>query len=185
MGLANALARLDHDIAAAESRLAELRAMRASVTPFIELYAAQEFFTDSTPDALNEAEQPETLADAVQRVFENAPGKVFDVDDVVAGIRRIGRSDERIQVRNSISYAIKMGRVENVAGRRGRYILKSTSTPVAAGVDVGEEPNTEGSSREEGGGRDESSIRLHGQDGDADAPLLHLGHVGNRAPIEG
>lgn len=47
--------------------------------------------------------------------------------------------------RNAINYVVRLGKVHRAA-RRGTYTLKSTSTPVAPGVDVSEEPNSEGSS---------------------------------------
>lgn len=56
---------------------------------------------------------------------------------------------------------------------------------MAPGVDVNEESDSEGSSGEIGGGRDEGSISPGDQVGDAPHAQIHLDRFGDRAPIGG
>ncbi|MCX2934929.1 hypothetical protein ORI20_32210 [Mycobacterium sp. CVI_P3] len=160
-----ALRRLDQDIAEAERRLAQLRAMRESIQPFIDQYvvsgSVDELEGRQVTGGEPEPAQKISLTDAVVQVFESHPDQVLLVDDV---LKELGRDDEaRDATRNAIHYAVRLGKVSK-EGRRGRYILRSTSTPVAAGVEVNGEL-TSSSSREEGEGRDDTSTLLHDHDG--------------------
>jgi hypothetical protein len=178
-----ALRRLDHDIAEAERRLAQLRAMRENALQFVEQY----FASTPVPAETTPPEQPsparESLTDAVVQVFQNRPNEVLDVDDVLNEVRNNGVEATRPGVRNAIHYAVRLEKLRKDA-RRGRFAFKDTSTPVAAGVDVGEEPS-DGSSGEIGGGREDGSTLLHDQDGGAIAAPIHLDRDGDRAPIGG
>ena len=183
--LSEALARLDEDIAEAEQRVAELRAMRASVQPFIDKYmtsgTASGTFTFAGTAG---GQRPASLTDAVITVFEEHPNQVLDVDDTLTYVRANGVEASRDAVRNAINYAVKLKKVGRDEPRRGRYFLKDTSTPAATGVDVGEEPDEEGSSGEIGGGRDEPSTPPHDQGGGALDARIHRDRDGDRAPIE-
>lgn len=180
--LAEPLRRLDRDIAELESRLAELRAMRANVQPFIERYGAADRDDQHAEQPVET--RPPSLTDEVIKVFEDRPGEVLDVDDTLAHVQDNGVHTSRVAVRNAINYAVRLGKVTRDEHRRGRYTLRDTSTPAATGVDVGEEPNSEGSSREIGGNRN-GSIPLRDQGGDAHDAQNHLDRLGDRAPIGG
>jgi hypothetical protein len=192
-GLGEALSRLDQDIADAERRLAdaerrlaELRAMRASVQPFIDRYvdAAQ---TEVQADEPAPA-RPVSFIDEVTRVFEDHPGEVLEVDDALAYVQETTPNASRDSVRNAINYAVRQGKVLRDSKRRGRYIwngLRDTSTPAATGVDVNEESDSEGSSGEIGDGRDDTSAPPRDQVGGAHDAQFHLGRAGDRAPMRG
>jgi hypothetical protein len=186
-GFATGLSRLDQDIAETERRLAELRAMRASIQPFLEQYVSpagipsEEAFGQPTV-------APSSLTAAVVEVFKNRPGDVLDVDQVVLDLpanleSQVGVHVTRDGVRNAIHYAVRRGDLRK--DRRGRYALLDTSTPVAAGVDVNEESDSEGSSGEIGDGRDDTSAPPRDQGGGAHDAQFHLDRVGDRAPIGG
>ena len=144
--LDNALTRLDRVIAETEQRLVRLRAMRENVQPFIEQYLAT-MPTIELGASENSAAATDTssFTDEVLQVFRQRPEDALYVDDVVKVLHSKGSDASRDQTRNAINYVVRLGKVHRAA-RRGTYTLKSTSTPVAPGVDVSEEPNSEGSS---------------------------------------
>lgn len=184
---ATALSRLDQDIADTERRLAELRAMKASIQPFLEQYVSPAGIPSE--EAFGQpVVAPSSLTAAVVEVFRNRPGDVLDVDQVVLDLpvnleSQVGVHVTRDGVRNAIHYAVRRGDLRK--DRRGRYALLDTSTPVAAGVEVNEEPNLEGSSRGEGGNRENGSIPLHDQGDGAGSAPMPVDRVGDRAPIKG
>lgn len=185
-GLSEAIARLDRDIAEAEQRardaeqrVVELHAMRASIQPFIERYVAAAQVT-----AEPSVSRPASLTDEVIKVFENHPGEVLDVDEALAHVLENGVETTRVPVRNAINYAVRLGKVVRAEHRRGRYILKDTSTPAGTGVEVNGELN--GSSpRERGDGRDEASAPPRDQAGSTHRVPNPFDRVGDRAPIGG
>lgn len=194
-GLLEALSRLEEDIAEAEAslaevkeRLARLQAMRDNIKPFIEQYVTKTLRVwggDGGRDVAQDAQSASgsTYVDKVVEVFRHDPDETFDVDDVVKVLEANGSRLDRVTVRNSINYAVRLGKVHR-ASRRGTYTLRDTSTPVAPGVEVNEEL-VSSSSREEGEGRDDTSALLHDQGGGAQDAQIHLGRAGDRAPIEG
>ncbi|WP_141564529.1 hypothetical protein [Mycolicibacterium palauense] len=181
-----ALARLDADIAAAEDRLTQLRAMRASIQPFIELYMVPETRGDADSSRLTASDESgaASITDSVIDVFREREGETLDVDAVFEILREQGSDATRDQVRNALNYGVRLEKLDRGA-KRGHFSLKSTSAPAATGADVNEEPNKEDSSGEIGGGRDSGSTLLHDQGGAAVIPPIPLDRVGDRAPIGG
>jgi hypothetical protein len=189
------ITRLDKDIADAQARVAQaqerldeeqgvlvrLQAMRENAMPFIQQYVSHEARVahQGLP-----ADGGPSFVDEVLEVFRQQSGIDLDVDQVWKILQENGSHQDKDRVRNSINYARRLGKIERGL-RRGTYTHIDTSTPVAAGVDVGEEPNAEGSSGEIGGGRDEPSAPPHDQGGGANDARIHLGRVGDRAPIVG
>lgn len=174
--------RLEQDIADKQRQLAELRAMRANIQPFIARYAAP---TRAGEDAGQPEEtRPTSITDVVLNVFEEHRGQVLDVDDIHLFARENGSGASRSAVRNAINYVVRLGKVDKDEHRRGHYILRDTSTPAGTGVEVTEE-SANGSLREIGGGRDEPSTPPHDQGDGANLAPDPLDRVGVRAPIGG
>jgi hypothetical protein len=162
----DAVTRLDRDIAETEQRLANLRAMREGIQPFIEQYLRISATLSGPAESRGgpaEAQGAASITDEVTRVFHQHPDEVFELEDVVRVLRSWGSESSPIQIRNAINYVVRMHRV-NKGPRRGTYTLRDTSAPAATGADVGEEPNVEGSSVERGEGRDDTSTPPHDQD---------------------
>lgn len=181
-----ALARLDADLADAEQQLAlaqqrvdELRSMRANVLPFVERYVSAPVTTTQTAP---EAPRYGSLTDAVLRVFQQRPNAELSMNAVLDALKAEGFTAERIAVKNAIHGSVRKGALVNPI--RGRFALKDTSTPVAAGVEVNGESYKD-SPGEIGGSRDEASAPPHDQDGGAGSAPDHFDRVGDRAPIGG
>ena len=117
--LVDALTRLDQDIAEAERRLAELRAMRESVRPFIDQYVSLTGIPSEEAFGTPTVSTTPSITDAVVQVFRDNPDLVFDVDDVWTALRNNGSDSSRVQVRNAINYVVRVGRVPNKGSRRG------------------------------------------------------------------
>jgi hypothetical protein len=178
--LTDAVARLDQDIADTERRLAELREMREGLKPFLDQYVSLEAI--ASEEAFGNATVTVTpprisLTDSVVNVFKNRPTEVLDVDEVLQALKDSGVKASSGGVRNALYYAARTGKLHKE--HRGRFALKDTSAPAVTGADVGEEPNSEGSSGEIGGGRDDSSTPPHDQDDGAGIAPDHLGRVGD------
>jgi hypothetical protein len=191
--VADGLTRLNKDIADAEARVAQAQAqvdearaaldrllsMRDGVLPFFREYVSDEMAASGGGAAAGGA-----FVDEVVAVFLKHRGTDLDVDRVWEILQENGSHANRDRVRNSLNYAVRLEKIER-GSRRGTYILKDTSTPVAAGVDVNEESDSEGSSGEIGDGRDDTSAPPHDQGGGAHDARFHLGRAGDRAPIGG
>lgn len=185
--------RLNRDIADAEARvteardrldveqgtLARLQAMRENVMPFI-----KEYVSDEARRSRGEADDGGSpFVDEVIEVFRQRPNEILDVDAVVAALGVDDPEGSRARVRNALNYGVRLDKLER-GTKRGVFTLKSTSTPVAAGVEVDEEL-IDSSSGEEGEGRDETSALLHDQTGGTSRVPNPFDRVGNRAPIGG
>lgn len=191
--LSEALSTLNDSAAALEKRLADIRALQKDIVRIIneaERLARQGIEVDAIPATVRTEPQGAsaagvtTFTDAVIAVFEQRPQAHLGVDDVFESLRESRTDATKDRVRNALYYADNQGKLHRVKGRRGKFTLKDTSTPVAAGVDVGEE-STSGSSGEIGGGRDESSTPPRDQGGVAFNTQFHLNRAGDRAPIGG
>ncbi|SBS78740.1 hypothetical protein MHPYR_60228 [uncultured Mycobacterium sp.] len=148
-----AVDRLNRDIAEAEERVAQLRAMRDSIQPFIEQYMgvstktpiiAGVFVTD--PD--DDHQESSSITDEAFGVFRDYPDEVFDLDNVVKVLRSRGSDSGPVQIRNAINYMVRIGRVHR-GPRRGTYTLlphSSTATDPEPKLD---EPFDYRSEREE------------------------------------
>lgn len=110
--LAELRAMLDSEIADLEGRLDGLRAMRAAAVAF-----AADYLPAFPPPVSGRV----TFTGDVVRVFESRPLEVLDVDDVMDGLRWLGREPSRVGVGNAIQYAIRLGKVDVV--HRGGYVL--------------------------------------------------------------
>jgi hypothetical protein len=163
--------------------------MRDNIQPFIEQYVTRGTLRIWGGDGTREAtpgDEPvsgSSFTDLVIEVLRKNPEKTFDVDDVVKVLQENGSHLDRVRVRNSLNYAVRLEKIHR-GSRRGTYTLKDTSTPAATGVDAGEEPAS-GSSGEIGGGRDEASTPPHDQGGRAFNAQFRLDRAGDRAPIGG
>jgi hypothetical protein len=197
--LIDALAHLDGEISAAETAVVRLREMRGTIQALVDRYTAEEsirvpqvhYFETTMPAAVTEpqkvADSATSYTDKVIEVLREHSGTVFGVDDVVKSLQDKGSQLDRDRVRNSLNYAVKLGKV-NRGARRGSYYFGKpidTSTPVAPGVDVNGESESEGSPRERGEYRDEPSIPPHDQAGSADPARFSPDRTGGRAPIGG
>jgi hypothetical protein len=192
--LSDTLSRLNERAAAMERGLAEIRELQKQMASLIEQAErlgryglAVEGLPITVPSEPQEVPptvgEAATFTDAVITVFEQRTDAILGVDDVLEILKESRSDATKERVRNAIYYADKLGKLHRVEGRPGKFTLKDTSTPVAAGVEVGEKPDTEGFSGEIGGGRDEPSAPPHDQGGGARDARIHLDRVGDRAPI--
>jgi hypothetical protein len=138
-GISDALVRLDKDIAETERRLAELRAMRQNIQPFIETYLQVSYDADSGNATVSNT-RASSLTDLVIQVFEEHPDQVLDVDDTLTFITEKGDNPSRAAVRNAINYVYRLEKIDR-DNRRGHYFLRTTPTPAEAGVDAKGEPS--------------------------------------------
>lgn len=194
--LSEALVGLDETAAGLEKRLAEIRDLQKQIEGIIreaerlssrygiagEIIAATAPSEPQEPSATGGEEV--TFTDAVIGVFEQRPGHLLRVDDVLEKLQESRTDATKDRVRNALYYAEKQGNLHRPKGRPGTFTLRDTSTPVAAGVEVSGEPY-EGSPREKGEGRDDTSALLHDQNGSTRRVPNPFDRVGNRAPIGG
>jgi len=150
---AEALTRLDADIARAEVRareaevaLAELRLKRQGADAFLEyLHTSPRARTIPAPQP-----PPETgHASLVEQLMRGRTGEQ-SVDDVLQGLQDNGHEVTRHQVRNALHYLARKKVTEN-AGRRGWWRLRDSEAPVSAGASDGDRSHQGDRSWEEGG----------------------------------
>ena len=150
--MVDAVNRLNKDLAEAEERVAQLRAMRDSIQPFIEQYIGEIPSLTTTelvsPTPTSESQESSSITDAVVGVFQEYPDDVFDLDNVVKVLRSKGSGAEPIQIRNAINYVVRMGRVHR-GPRRGTYTLRSDSSTATDPEPKLDEPFDYRSEREE------------------------------------
>jgi len=116
-----ALERLERDIAEAEERLNNLRAMRQSVELFIDEYGNLPIYTTGTNGAAENAKTTESVTENIVAVFERHPREDFNAAEVLQELSDMGVSVEHERVRVGLYYLANKGRLEKVG--RGRFAL--------------------------------------------------------------
>lgn len=175
-----ALARLDAEIAETEARLQDLRLRRKGAQAFLEYMEGPDLTSDAEPSA---SALPSTSAprasgspvEAVMAVFNRTPDVVLVIDVVHREVTKDGHTFDRQQVRNALHYATRRGWISK-AGRRGAWVLRNASAPVAPGAEESEESASDSSIRE--GGPDHGSEPLRGRVESAGRPQALHDHAG-------
>jgi hypothetical protein len=135
-GLYALVARLDADIVEAEQvaveaerRVAQLRAMRENAEQLMKYQAAL-----NGSGGHVQTSGKKSVTDQVVQVFISHPSDVLNIDEVIDHIRETGGEVSVSSARNAVYYAATSGRLKRLG--RGRFALKDSSTPAAAGVEV-------------------------------------------------
>jgi len=152
-----ALARLDVDIEAAETRLNDLRLKRTGALLFLDYFQGE---TSTVPAAEKvNPRQPRSDGDGtgptdlVLAAVHRMTDEEFNLDRLIAEIESNGGGLEREQTRNAVHYLMRKGHLRNA--RRGVYARPTNAeAPVSAGASVGITHHYM-----EGGGSDESSAQ--------------------------
>jgi ribosome recycling factor len=117
-------AQLDQDILEAERHLAELRALRENMQQLLK-YAADVARTAAPVQQSASTTAKTSLTDQVVQVFEDDPGAVLEVDDVIRQLERNDVVATPESVRNAVYYAVNTDRLTRQG--RGKFTLKKTS----------------------------------------------------------
>lgn len=144
--LREAVARLDAAIAAAETKLDELRRMRSTAELLWQFIAgdaltvSDHVTTVLTPGPVTDAVGTRTTetvgaSAAVESVMDKS-GTVQSVDDIWEATQRVGHDEfDRAQVRGGLYYLKRVGRIELVRRGHWRWLTTETSeSPVSAGL---------------------------------------------------
>jgi hypothetical protein len=191
-GLSEALTRVGETAAALEQRLAEIREIQKQIVGLIQRadrLTSQGLGMEGLPITVPSEPQELPLAgndaatftNAVILVFKRRPDAVLSIDEVTEILEQSRSDTTKERVRNALYYAAKQGHLHRF--KAGKFTLRDTSTPVAAGVEDNEELASS-SSREEGD-RDYGSVPLRDQGGSAGDAQVHLDRVGDRASVGG
>jgi len=172
-----ALARLDVDIEAAETRLNDLRLKRTGALVFLDYFQGE---TSAVPVAEKvNLRQPRSDGDGagptdlVLAAVRRMTDEEFNLDRLVAEIESNGGGLEREQTRNAVHYLVRKGDLRNA--RRGVYARPTdTGTPAATGVPVSGQSISDWPSEEGGIRHDTEPLRDHDQHpGSRDAGRTH------------
>ena len=146
MNMETALAKLDADIVRIEGELRELKAMRASIAPFLSRYVGVDVSADTSepvPPVItgpaSESGVQMSMLDRVAAAIRTRPGVTLTVNDVYQMVRDDGHGGEfdRTSIRNSIHHAMRKG-VADKGPRRGTYVLRASYFQNASAADSSE-----------------------------------------------
>lgn len=149
------LERAQRELALAQHRVSELIAVKQGLILAAEIYpnAVKPSPTLSSQFSLGDVAKPATqerIMDAVERVLLDAAGNLTTAE-VHQALAALGRSEDHDQVRASLGYLKRIGKIERV-GRGVWRAPRNAETPAATGVSD-PDPSTSDRSWEEGGTR--------------------------------